>query len=86
MNLIHADVHVEDTCYLNGKITRVHDVLKVVMRKNVTKPVDMRFKITSIHCPTCGGSFDATKNKICPYCSNVYRMEDIDWSVEMLGR
>ncbi len=84
--VIHADVHVEDTYYLNGKITRVHDVLKVVMRKNVTRPVDMRFKITSIHCPTCGGSFDATKNKICPYCSNVYRMEDIDWSVEMLGR
>ena len=82
--VIYADVYLEDTYYRDGKVKRVNEVMTVIMRKNIERPVDMRFKITSIHCPTCAGSFDATKNKFCPYCGNPYRMEDLDWSVEYL--
>lgn len=81
---VYADVYLENTYLIDGKIRRVNEIFKVVMKKNVSKPVDMRFKITSIHCQSCGASFDATKNKICPACGNTYKMEDMDWAVESL--
>ncbi|MBQ1412556.1 MAG: hypothetical protein IIY93_05120 [Clostridia bacterium] len=32
-------------------------------------------------CPNCGGSFDATKEKHCPFCSTEYSIKDYDWVV-----
>ena len=83
---VHADVYLEDTYDSNGRIRRVKDVWKVVMKKNIARPVNFGFRITGIHCPFCAGSFDATRSRTCPYCSNPFRMEDLDWSVESLSR
>lgn len=84
--LCTSDVFLTNTYYMNDKITRNDEVVRVVMKKNVNKPINMRFQITGIHCPNCGGSFDATKNKTCPYCGGTYKMEDEDWSIEYLDR
>lgn len=84
--LVHADVYLEDTYDTNGKIRRKKDIFRVVMKKNVSKPVNFGFRITSIHCPSCAGSFDATRHKTCPYCGNLYHLEDLDWAVEALER
>ncbi len=82
--IVTSDVFLENTYFQDGKIIRKNDKLRVVMKRNVNKPIDINFKITAFHCPTCGGSFDATKNKICPYCGNAYKMEDTDWSIVYL--
>ena len=34
-----------------------------------------------IECPSCGASFDATKNKNCPYCGNQYEITTDDWAL-----
>ena len=81
-----SDVFLTDTYYRGCKVSRIDEVVRVVMKKNVNKPVNMRFQITGIHCPNCGGSFDATKNKTCPYCGGSYKIEDEDWSIEWLDR
>ena len=85
--VISADVHLEDTYYTKeGQIKVSNDVLHVIMKKNITKPVNFGFNITSLHCPNCAGTYDATKSKICPFCGTSNRIEDVDWSVEYLGR
>ena len=84
--VVYADVYLENTYHSNGKVVRINEVFETVMRKNLSRPVSMNFHITSIHCPTCGGSFDATRSMTCPYCSNSFRMEDLDWSVDYLVR
>ena len=76
---------LENKYYTGWKVNKYDEVVRVVMKRNVTKPIDSTFKITGIHCPNCGGSFDATKNKTCPYCGNAYKMEDTDWSVESIS-
>ena len=82
--IVTSDVFLENTYFQDGKIIRKYDKMRVVMKRNVNIPIDMNFKITSFHCPTCGGSFDATQNKKCPYCGNAYKMEDSDWSIVYL--
>ena len=84
--VVNANVHLDNT-YINGEqIKVVNDVLKVVMRKNITRPVNLGFNITSLHCPSCAGSYDATRTKICPHCGSANRIEDVDWAVDYLGR
>ena len=84
--VVNANVHLDNT-YINGDRVRVvNDVLKVVMKKNITKPVNLGFNITSLHCPNCAGSYDATRTKICPHCGSANRIEDVDWALDYLGR
>jgi len=83
---VFADVFLDNVYYRNGRVFKVTEVFRAVMKKNVAAPVNINFKITSIHCLHCAGSFDATKHRTCPYCGSSYQMEDMDWSIEFLGR
>lgn len=84
--VVNANVHLDDT-YIDGDRIRVaHDMFRVIMKKNITKPVNLGFNITSLHCPSCAGSYDATRTKICPHCGSANRIEDVDWAVDYLGR
>jgi ribosomal protein S27E len=44
-------------------------------------PVKFNFSMTRISCPTCGLSYDATRNKFCPGCGNEYEIISDDWAL-----
>ena len=84
--VVNANVHLDNT-YINGdQIKIVKDMFRVVVKKNISKPVNLGFNITSLHCPNCGGSYDATRTKTCPHCGSANRIEDVDWAMDYLGR
>ena len=43
------------------------------------------FSITFVSCPDCGGSFDAVRQRICPYCGKEYHMENESWIIEKMS-
>ena len=54
-------------------------VFSATLKRRTDIPVDFNFSMTKIACPTCGASFDALKNKNCPYCGNRYESITDDW-------
>ena len=56
-----------------------HQVFSALLRRRTDIPFNYNFSMTRIACPTCGSSFDATKNRICPNCGNPYEMISDDW-------
>ena len=74
---VYMDVWYEN----KGKIRKKREKFMVSLRKNITKPIDFNFSIKKLQCNYCGGSFDATKTRSCPYCSTKYEFEEEDWIV-----
>ena len=63
----------------NDKVFMKHKIFTATFKRRTDIPVNFHFSITRIACPTCGSSFDATKNKFCPGCGNEYHMMSDDW-------
>lgn len=62
-----------------GKVRKTGDCIDVEVSRNVAVMEPPGFSITSVSCSNCGGSFDAVRQKICPYCGSVYHMENEGW-------
>ena len=66
---------------VNGKVIMKRQEFIIDLCRDITKPIEFNFSIKKIQCKHCGGSFDATKEKTCPYCHNEYSIKDEDWVV-----
>lgn len=70
-----------DVLYAKGRVRKKKDVFRLVLRKNITTPLDVNFSISKIHCKSCAASFDATRQCNCPSCGTKYEVMDEDWVV-----
>ena len=71
-----------DVLYAQGsRIYSRSEVFSATFKRRTDIPVNLNFSMTRIACPTCGSSYDATKNKICPYCENKYEITTDDWAL-----
>lgn len=66
----------------NGKIHKSGDCIDVSLRRSIAEQETPGFSITSVSCTGCGGSFDAVRQRICPYCHTEYHMENKGWVIE----
>lgn len=83
-NILHITLR---TWWINyneadGKITKTGDCIDVTISKDISHADIPGFSITSVNCHNCGGSFDAVRQHICPYCQTEYHMEQDNWIIE----
>lgn len=65
----------------DGKISSGSRKFCMTVCRSASAPEDYGFNVKAIKCHSCGGSFDATKEKHCPFCSTEYSIKDYDWVV-----
>lgn len=66
----------------NGQIYKSGDCIDVSLRRSIAEREAPGFSITSVSCTGCGGSFDAVRQRVCPYCHTEYHMENKGWVIE----
>lgn len=78
---LNLDVHM--VCvHDNGRsLSQKKNIFNMTIVKNVTHMEELGFSIKKVKCQGCGGSFDATKEKHCPYCGTSYDMREDEWVV-----
>lgn len=80
-------IYMKNTYFRCGKCRKKNDTMYMRMRHNMTWKVHPDFSIVKVACYGCGGSFDATKHRNCPYCSQEYNAGRDDWEVmEIYGK
>ncbi len=67
--------------YDAGRIYRKNDRFRMVVCKKLRRDSDFGFSIKKVQCGGCRGSFDATRERFCPYCGREYYLKDDDWVV-----
>lgn len=87
-NILHVTLR---TWWINysdqgGKIFKSGDCIDVSLRRSIAGQETPGFSITSVSCTGCGGSFDAVRQRICPYCHTEYHMENKGWVIEGMKR
>ena len=82
-NILHMSLRTWWVNYSEkqGKIKKTGDCIDVELSRNVLSMETPGFSITSVECRSCGGSFDAVRQKICPYCGSMYHMENEGWVI-----
>ena len=86
------DCHVElrvyvISTYCNSRgISERNETYKLHVCKNISQPDDFGFSIREYQCRNCGASFDAAKERRCPYCDSDYHLKENDWVVLELKR
>ena len=68
-----------------NKISENDKTFRMTLCRSASAPEDYGFNVKAIQCHSCGGSFDATKEKHCPFCGNEYSVRDYDWIVTDLS-
>ena len=74
-------VFMENLCYDGKKVRERRNTVLLTVRKDLRGEPIRPFSILAINCRSCGGSFDALKNRNCPYCGREYELQDLDWVI-----
>ncbi len=76
-----------DVLYESGsKIRFKRETFRAEFQRRTDIPIDLRFSMTMIQCPSCAASFNAMRSKKCPYCGNAYDIISDDWVLTSLSR
>ncbi|MBQ5545277.1 MAG: hypothetical protein IIU00_06325 [Clostridia bacterium] len=78
---IDLDLNMDVVSCKGGQISRGNQTFRMTVCRSASAPEDYGFSVKAIQCCHCGGSFDATKEKHCPFCSTPYSIRDYDWVV-----
>ena len=87
-NYCHIDlnVYMMDVYCHNNRLSRKADIFQVDVCRNMLRPINYGFSIKKVCCKSCGASFDASKEKHCPYCKNSYDLKEDDWVITYVGK
>lgn len=83
---VELGVYVISTYCNSSGIRERNETYKLHVCKNISQPDDFSFSIREYQCRNCGASFDAAKERRCPYCGSNYHLKENDWVVLELKR
>lgn len=83
---VDMNFHTVDFVARNGSVRKKNDVFHIKVCRNIHTLQNPNFSLKRVECKSCGASFDATRERNCPYCSNPYHLGDDDWVVLEFGK
>ena len=78
---VTVDVYLENIYAKEKRVFSKDEKIRVHLRRDVSRPLDLRFSVKQIRCRQCGGSFDAVKQRNCPHCGCEYQLSGEDWEI-----
>ena len=82
---LNVQVPMRNT-YYNKKIKIKDEKINLQIARKITTHTNAGFSIKRVACKSCGGSFDGTHQRICPFCNSAYDMKEEGWVItEIMG-
>ncbi len=68
-----------DTYEEGGRVYTRSDSIDITVVRSRDARISPGFSIKLVKCRSCGGSFDASRQKKCPHCGTEYEMKKESW-------
>ncbi len=78
---VDIDIYTKTTRIQNNKLRQSEEIFRMELCRSVSVQDDYNATIHNIECHSCGASFDAVRERNCPFCRNPYNLRDYDWIV-----
>lgn len=75
---VDLEIYMADI-YDTGRIRPRNERYRMTVYRKLQKDSDLGFSLKKVQCAGCGASFDATRERYCPYCDRDYHLEEDDW-------
>lgn len=91
-NVTNGCCYVDMTVYTttvrnkNSSFMVKNEKFRLTVCRSVNAMDDGVFTMKKVICKSCGASFDATRERNCPYCGNPYHLGNDDWVVINFGK
>lgn len=83
---LDLNVYMTDIYCQNGRLHQKSDLFRIGLCRNISRPADYGFSIRQVGCKSCGASFDATRERCCPYCKTRYDLKEDDWVITYMKK
>ncbi len=83
---LDLNVYMTDVYCCGSGLKRRSDRFQVGLCRNISRPVDYGFSVKKVNCKSCGASFDATRERYCPYCGSRYELREDDWVITFIRK
>ncbi|MDD6638901.1 MAG: hypothetical protein PUE81_09000 [Lachnospiraceae bacterium] len=82
---LNMSVLLCNTYFVNNKIKVKKEEIMLQVAQKASVPTDAGLSIKKVECKNCGGSFDGSHQRICPFCHTVYDMKEEGWVITKIG-
>ncbi len=79
---VDMDVRMYTYSCKGHRVSKKSEVFNLLVYKSIHAETDYGFSIHKIECKNCGSSFDAAREKHCPFCKSEYDISDYDWVIK----
>lgn len=78
---INVRAYVYTTRFIDGAIMGNKEQYRLHMSRKAVPGSGLDFSIHAVNCDSCGASFDAEYENVCPSCGHKYDLQNDDWVV-----
>ncbi len=78
---VDLDLYARTTSIQKNKLRQKDEIFRMQLCRAVGVQDDYNVSFHNIECRFCGASFNAVRERSCPYCHNPYLLRNYDWVV-----
>ena len=83
---LDLNVYMTDVYCRGSGLKQKSDCFQVGLCRNISRPADYGFSVKKVGCKSCGASFDATRERFCPFCRTRYDLREDDWVISLIRK
>lgn len=83
---LDLNVYMTDVYCRGSGLKQKSDCFQVGLCRNISCPADYGFSVKKVGCKSCGASFDATRERFCPFCRTRYDLREDDWVITLIRK
>lgn len=83
---LDLNIYMINTYCQDHRVKQKTEEFQMKLCKCIKRSSNCGFSIKKVSCKSCGASFDASRDRHCPYCRSCYKLREDDWVITYIRK